>query len=608
MAGPNWGLLNGGDQVDGLAILRQYGQAQQDQFQQVQIRDAMQQRQLQQQQRQQVMANRPQIQQQIRTGDFSGARQNAAAAGDFDYLPHIQGLETAKRAQLAQEAEYLGRASFALKKVPLDQRPTVLAGLVPQLRQAGFSDQEIAAASQDLSDGTLDGYIATATSLKDQLDAFNKANEPKVLGRGDELWSNGQRIGANSQSPAADYVFDQESGDWLLKPGTGGGPAAPMAAPAGYTGGAPQEAVAATLTAAGLPAPVVAGFLGNFHAEGGYGGARGDGGTAAGIAQWRGERQDNFRRVIGKDVGQSSPEEQANFVLWELQNPREAGMTIAQRDAILRADNPATAAALIDQHYERSSGQHRETRMGAAREAFTALGGTSQGIAPAGQTTPGRIPSGRGPRRQTPPSGYESAPDGSLRPVRGGPSDPSSPQEAMKSEASLRKELGDQAAAKDFKIVRPAFKTLAELSNRQNARVRQGKPGSAADDMAIVFAYMKILDPPSVVREGEYATAKNAAGIPEQIRNAYNKAKDGSFLSPEQRRQFVDAAKAAYEQRRAAYNDQADRYRELARDYGINENRIAPLYITPEEKAVRQRQRGTVGKPASYYQQKYGLR
>lgn len=603
-----WGLA--GEPVNGLDALRSFGQAQMDQLQQAQIKDTLAERQFRQQQRQQVLAARPQISQQIAAGDYGAARQSAAAAGDFDYLPHIKGLEESKRAQLAQEAELLGRTAFALKRVPQEQRATVLAGMAPQLKATGyFTDDEIAAASQDLSDGVLDGYIGTATTLKDQMEAFAKANEPKVLGRGDELWSGGQRIGANTQGPAPDYVLDQESGDWLLKPGTGGGGyAAPSGAtPSNFSGGAPQQAVAQTLTQAGLPAPVVAGFLGNFHAEGGYGGAKGDGGTAAGIAQWRGERQDNFRRVIGKDVSQATPEEQANFVLWELQNPREAGMTIAQRDAILSADNPATAAALIDQHYERSSGQHRSLRQSAATEAFSTLGGVQQ--APAARQSggiPARIPSGRGPRRNAPPSGYENAEGGGLRPIAGGPADPNSGGETVKSETALRKEFDDQTAAKDFKIVRPAYGTLARLANTQNARIRQGKEPSAADDIALVFAYMKILDPNSVVRETEYATAKNASGIPDQVRNAYNQALTGAFLNPRQRQQFVQAAQQAYEERRGAYNDQADRYRELAREYGANENRIAPYYLTPQERQSRQQARGTGGS-AARLKAKYGL-
>jgi hypothetical protein len=140
----------------------------------------------------------------------------------------------------------------------------------------------------------------------------------------------------------------------------------PFGTPAGGATPAASVAPVAQTLAAELPPHVVAGFLGNFEAEGGYGGAKGDGGTAAGIAQWRGERQTNFQRIIGKPVTQASPQEQARFVLWEMQNPEAAGMTVQQRDAILAAPNAGAAAALIDQYYERSSGQHREKRVAAA--------------------------------------------------------------------------------------------------------------------------------------------------------------------------------------------------------------------------------------------------
>jgi hypothetical protein len=134
----------------------------------------------------------------------------------------------------------------------------------------------------------------------------------------------------------------------------------------------PAREVASTLASAGIPKHVVAGFLGNFHVEGGYEGAPGDGGTASGIAQWHPDRQANFQRVIGKPVTEASPAEQARFVAWEMQNPEAAGMTVAQRDAILNSKTAAQAAALIDQYYERSSGEHRTKRMAAAQSFFSA--------------------------------------------------------------------------------------------------------------------------------------------------------------------------------------------------------------------------------------------
>lgn len=127
------------------------------------------------------------------------------------------------------------------------------------------------------------------------------------------------------------------------------------------------QPVATQLVSAGFSDSVVAGFLGNFEVEGGTAGAQGDGGSASGIAQWRNERRANFRRMFGKEPHQASHDEQARFVVWEMNNPAEAGMTVAQRDAILAARTPAEAAALIDRHYERSSGQHRSRREEAAR-------------------------------------------------------------------------------------------------------------------------------------------------------------------------------------------------------------------------------------------------
>lgn len=174
----------------------------------------------------------------------------------------------------------------------------------------------------------------------------------------------------------------------------------------------PAQAEVATTLASALPAPVVAGFLGNFHAEGGYSGAKGDGGTAHGIAQLRGERVANFERVIGKPVAEATPAEQANFTLWEMRNPEAAGMTVAQRDQIMNAKTPAQAAALIDQFYERSSGEHRQKRMEAA-DRF-AGGGAAGGAQGRGYKIISQ-------KTKDAPSGFRWNASGNLEAIPGGP-------------------------------------------------------------------------------------------------------------------------------------------------------------------------------------------
>jgi len=72
------------------------------------------------------------------------------------------------------------------------------------------------------------------------------------------------------------------------------------------------------------------------------------------------------------------------------------------------------------------------------------------------------------------------------------------------------------------------------------------KQESAAGDMSMIFTYMKILDPTSVVREGEQATAKSAGGVPDRVWNAYNKAVTGEKLTETQRADFVGTASKLY--------------------------------------------------------------
>lgn len=240
--------------------------------------------------------------------------------------------------------------------------------------------------------------IALAASVgPDKAAAFLKANglssEPYTLVQGAARF-NGQNEQVASVAAKPDFIIRPADADLLpmndsARAALAGGAGTASAAPAAGGGAAPASgsvgrsaaatAVASTLSSAGLPAPVVAGFMGNFHIEGGYSGAHGDGGSASGIGQWHADRVANFERVIGKPVTEATPAEQANFVAWEMQNPQAAGMTVAQRDAILAAKTPAQAAALIDQHYERSNGVARRERMAAAT-AFA--GGGAPAAAP----------------------------------------------------------------------------------------------------------------------------------------------------------------------------------------------------------------------------------
>jgi hypothetical protein len=87
---------------------------------------------------------------------------------------------------------------------------------------------------------------------------------------------------------------------------------------------------------------------------------------------------------------------------------------------------------------------------------------------------------------------------------------------------------------------------------------------SAAGDIAMIFAFMKILDPTSVVREGEQATAANARGVPESIRTLNNRVISGEKLGENQRADFVDRATRLMEAQTQSHLQSEEVFRGLA--------------------------------------------
>jgi hypothetical protein len=58
-------------------------------------------------------------------------------------------------------------------------------------------------------------------------------------------------------------------------------------------------------------------------------------------------------------------------------------------------------------------------------------------------------------------------------------------------------------------------------------------------DLALVFSFMKMLDPGSVVRESEFSAAQNTAGLFQKLLVAAENIKKGDLLSDDQRKSFL---------------------------------------------------------------------
>lgn len=120
--------------------------------------------------------------------------------------------------------------------------------------------------------------------------------------------------------------------------------------------------------------------------------------------------------------------------------------------------------------------------------------------------------------------------------------------------AALRKEFSGLKIVKDFSTQAAAYGRM----------VASAEDPSAAGDMALIFNYMKVLDPDSTVLEGEYATARNATGVPQRVINLYNQALTGQTLSPEQRMDFLDRADRLYGSAEQQFSTVYDQYSNIA--------------------------------------------
>jgi hypothetical protein len=130
--------------------------------------------------------------------------------------------------------------------------------------------------------------------------------------------------------------------------------------------------------------------------------------------------------------------------------------------------------------------------------------------------------------------------------------------DATKNEIELRREFIGQQGYKDFQTVATNYEKVSSTSE------------TGAGDISLIFAYMKMLDPGSTVREGEFATAANAGSVPQSILAAYNKAVSGEKLAPAVRQGFRSEAQRIFDAQQKRYGRLASQYSELAKSYGLD--------------------------------------
>jgi hypothetical protein len=149
-------------------------------------------------------------------------------------------------------------------------------------------------------------------------------------------------------------------------------------------------------------------------------------------------------------------------------------------------------------------------------------------------------------------------------------------KDIVKGESDLRKEFTGLPTVKDFQSQSTAFGRV----------VASAKDPSAAGDLALIFNYMKVLDPGSTVREGEFATAQNASGVPGRVQSLYNNIIRGERLNEDQRADFVDRARRLYMSAASSYEGIRDDYVDIASSYKFDVERTVPDLFSQQKNIV----------------------
>ncbi len=96
-------------------------------------------------------------------------------------------------------------------------------------------------------------------------------------------------------------------------------------------------------------------------------------------------------------------------------------------------------------------------------------------------------------------------------------------------------------------------------------------PGSA---LAAGTAFMKLLDPNSVVRESELGMALNASGWFDRATNIASTLQSGKIMTATQQKNLRAAAEDLFEEAKAAQLEVDGAYRKRATDYGADPARV----------------------------------
>jgi len=140
-------------------------------------------------------------------------------------------------------------------------------------------------------------------------------------------------------------------------------------------------------------------------------------------------------------------------------------------------------------------------------------------------------------------------------------------------------------------------------SNIESSAKAQTGPG----DIALITGFMKMLDPGSVVRETEFATARDTAGLYDRLLNTSQKLQSGQLfeLKSKQRQEYVNLAKQYLESAQKKAGDDKKALGVVVKNYKLNPDNVfgpdteSPAFVPPPSSTGMFAPSATGGVPAT---------
>lgn len=132
--------------------------------------------------------------------------------------------------------------------------------------------------------------------------------------------------------------------------------------------------------------------------------------------------------------------------------------------------------------------------------------------------------------------------------------------------SGLRKEIHQLPSYKNLSQALPIYRSMAETAGRD----------SKASDLNLVYGLGKIMDPTSVVREGEMVMVKNTASLPDWLQGAIASLNGGAALTPQTREAIMREAYGRVQGYDSAFQQDTSQYQGIVDRSKMNRADVIP--------------------------------